>query len=949
MDISFTKIKNEFDFKLLLCKNIIYFISFHLNFPEFKLLSNYSDIKNLIKATKSKVLKILYYHKKNIHKILYDSQNIITIDDCNISFKDLHDLFYSNLLIMDNPNLINYDCSIENIRKIVKLIETFKYNKYKIVILSKFNINLIDNYIETDIYDEKEEEEISKIKNNCITNIRNNFKELNINLTENEIIKNKIDILYIKTIIDLIKTNKIENFEYTYNIIKELDLESIDITKVMFDELYKVLNPQEKYMEKYIISQINDLFNINVINFYYILFKYILKYSVYIYYIPILLKLKKTIINIIKYQLNDLLNLIKNEDNIIIEKIEYIIEKITDSKYYFHKYLYNFKLLKLKEILYYYKEFLFESKKEDINKIEIIIKNKEINKYDNYLYDYEEAKKLNKRISIIKYLFNSEDNNYNLQKRENDLNHYIDEWELVEKMIKEKRYKKIKRNTKIKLINYFIDIKNNNILLSIFQKDEYKLFIKENIQYLDSKNYNEENKENKNNLNNIITTKNNSIIKSKPIDSINIQNKNQDSSIIIQSYTIDKNSSFEKKSNTFINNKDEIETLLGINDELNELLNLYQKSSVYKVIEFIKIIGNHKVADFIKNLDNGLYISGGENKKLIIYDKTFKNILEIKVGELIYNIEILNITQKYIKIIVTYLKGFFIYIIDSKNITYKTEKYELNLSCNYILPYDKDSLLILGEKCIIQYLNLNEDNFNGIETKTLFNDEQYYKEGIVINNDIFCFKSNSILPKGSNTIIFYNSAKNKIVEKIKGYSFTLSPNGLCLITNNESNKILLCACKKYDSEQKNGILLIIINLQKGKEKFYHYFYDTQNFEVNCFCPIINVKNENVIDEDITLKDKINIDKTDFILVGGFDDDKREGIIKLFKIENNENINEIKIIYIQDIIIDKNIFEGFEMPISCIAQSIITGNLMVTCWDGNVYLFKPPNIDFFLNC
>ena len=967
MYIPFSKIDNDFQFKIRLCEIITYFISFKkLNVQEFKLLSNYSDIKKLIKTVKLKIFKILYFNKINIHKILYDSQNIISIDDCNISLEGLDDLFYSNLLIMENPNIINYDSSIDIIRKIDKYIKTNYFLKYKIVILSKININLIHNYIETDIYKEEEEKELSIIKNNCITNIRNNFKEININLDENEIIKNKVDIIYIKIINELIKSSKVENYEYTYNIIKEIDLESIYITKAMFDEMYKILNPREKYMEKYIISQINDLININKINFYYILLKYILKYSIYIYYIPILLKLKKTIINIIKYQLNNFLNLIKNEDNIIIEKIEYIVDKITDSKYYFQKYISNFKLVQLNEILYYYKEFLFESKKEDINKIERIIKNKEINKYDTYLYDYEKAKKMNKRVSIIKYLFNSKEENKNYNnsnKKENELNKYIEEWNIIEKMIKEKKYKKMRRNTKIQLINYFSDIKNKNIILTIFKEDEYYLFIKENIKYLDLKNNKEENKENKDNkntINNVISTKNNSIIKSKPLESFNINqnqnnnNKIQDSSIIIQSYTIDNNASLNKKSNIVINDKNETETIFDLNVEYSELLNLYQKSSKYIVIEFIKIIGNHQVADFIKNIDNGLYISGGENKKLIIYDSSFKNVLEIELDKMIYNIEVISITQNYIKIVAYYLKGIFVIKINCINMIYKIDKienFEVGFSCYYILQSDKDNVIILGKNGISQCINFFKENVDIIGNKILLNDGQNYKEGLKINNNIFCFKSNSIVPKGSNTIIFYDINKQKILENIKGYSFTISPNGLCLISNKELNKnykILLCACKKYDGEQKNGILLVIINLKKEKEKFYYSFYDTQNYEVNCFCPILNVRNENIIDEDITVKDKIKIDKTDFFLVGGFNEEKREGSIRLYKIINNENLNEIKIMYIQDIIIDNDIFEGFQMPISCITQSTISGNIIISCWDGNVCLFKPPNIDYYLN-
>ena len=140
-----------------------------------------------------------------------------------------------------------------------------------------------------------------------------------------------------------------------------------------------------------------------------------------------------------------------------------------------------------------------------------------------------------------------------------------------------------------------------------------------------------------------------------------------------------------------------------------------------------------------------------------------------------------------------------------------------------------------------------------------------------------------------------------------------------------------------------------MNLENGKENFYHQFYDTNNFEIYCFCQILDIKNDNIIDEDITNERNIKINKTDYFLVGGFEEEKREGMIKLYKIKYNKNINETKIIYIQDIVVKKNNdFEGFENAISCISQSKITGNIIATCWDGNVYLFNPPNIDFFLN-
>ena len=116
---------------------------------------------------------------------------------------------------------------------------------------------------------------------------------------------------------------------------------------------------------------------------------------------------------------------------------------------------------------------------------------------------------------------------------------------------------------------------------------------------------------------------------------------------------------------------------------------------------------------------------------------------------------------------------------------------------------------------------------------------------------------------------------------------------------------------------------------------------------------------------------MNITYTDYFLVGGFDKNKSKGLIKLFKLvydETNYNkINYIKIQYMQDInfyneytqVINQNennnrneiIFKGFRKPISSIIQSKNIsnniGDILITCFDGNVYSFNCPNIDLYL--
>ena len=69
--------------------------------------------------------------------------------------------------------------------------------------------------------------------------------------------------------------------------------------------------------------------------------------------------------------------------------------------------------------------------------------------------------------------------------------------------------------------------------------------------------------------------------------------------------------------------------------------------------------------------------------------------------------------------------------------------------------------------------------------------------------------------------------------------------------------------------------------------------------------------------------------------------------------NKKNDSKFKIKFIQNIVVDNHYIENdynysrnikFHGPISSIIQSEITGNIVATCWDGNIYLFSPPNIE-----
>ena len=288
-------------------------------------------------------------------------------------------------------------------------------------------------------------------------------------------------------------------------------------------------------------------------------------------------------------------------------------------------------------------------------------------------------------------------------------------------------------------------------------------------------------------------------------------------------------------------------------------------------------------------------------------------------------------------------------------INFKNESISLKKKSNTNIPnieelYPCRNLLIL-RRC--NYLIYNKTIYYGSDIFIRLNEkkkffilsEMDYIGGIKLNDDYIAFTSNNTLSKGENKLFFFNSKSEKFMEEfeIENYSFTLSENNSSIMRKpkHENIKLLLVACKKNNENEQNGILLINLQFNGGNiEKKYHEFYDTKYFEVYCFCPIVEI-------------DKTNMDKkieTEYFLVGVYDSNQKQGLIKLYEVKYNDEIEKIKIEFIQDIIIEKKKgekdsegFKGFKGPISCIIQSP-KGEILVTCYDGNVYLFSEPNFE-----
>ena len=397
--------KVTLDFLLFLIKmKILYNLSALTTDPLMYLFKNFEEISKFLfsKADSYDIINYLYFAKAKIHDILYNEEELINIE-FNDTKKELAYNFYLNLLIKEDDTINNYSYSFEYIKKLNDIRKNLS-EKYKSIFYAKCILDLINIYKGLEIFDkENKEEELNKIQEDNSIVIKDNiniFSNNNIKLKINENVfkLKKIDAIF-SDIINSLINDKSENFDFMFNIINQLELESINITQTIFETIRKILNKENNNnINKYRIEKKEDLLVERNINFYYILLKYILKNSIYIYQIPFLLDTRKLILKILK---TDCLSY-DNISNSNEEKLKFLLKAMADSEYYFE----NKNIIKLKEILNCYKEYYFESKKEDILIIEdIIYKHKK--GYEKYLSEYDKEKKMNIRLPITKYISDS--------------------------------------------------------------------------------------------------------------------------------------------------------------------------------------------------------------------------------------------------------------------------------------------------------------------------------------------------------------------------------------------------------------------------------------------------------------------------------------------------------------------------------------------------------------
>ena len=279
--------KKEY-FRLSLCISASLLEPYNIDInpnPLFQLISSLNDLEYILNIIKNDIFKYYYFYKENNPNIRYNKEKMILVHKELIK-NDLSNYFYLLLLFEDEQNIVIYQYSlfIEVIRNIIKEFENKNNNIFAIIITSKLILALIKKIKEMQEYDEeKDGEELKKIENNNLTKIKDFIQCLNkldICLDENTIINDRIDKIYIDIINNLIKAKNFENYDECKGIMEQIEIEKINITKNMYDELLRTLNLNDDYITKYLISEIKDLLDEKKLNFYFILLKYIIKSNI---------------------------------------------------------------------------------------------------------------------------------------------------------------------------------------------------------------------------------------------------------------------------------------------------------------------------------------------------------------------------------------------------------------------------------------------------------------------------------------------------------------------------------------------------------------------------------------------------------------------------------------------------------------------------------------------
>lgn len=332
--------------------------------------------------------------------------------------------------------------------------------------------------------------------------------------------------------------------------------------------------------------------------------------------------------------------------------------------------------------------------------------------------------------------------------------------------------------------------------------------------------------------------------------------------------------------------------------------------------------------------------TGGKSKGFVkkqIIERNVDKFLEIDSNEIISNID-------------EYKKhcGLICWISSKIGNVVVVDKFNIPKEENNVIKYDNDYFKIT-EKMDTEkkYIIAGDIGLlvNFYENGSIIDNQTYvrvnYTGGRKIIDNVYAFVSNKIYQHGSNILVILdllNHSRTQIIKsnkkEIGQYSFNIGNNSLYLIDVDKYNKykILLCACKSYVKGTKNGILMILIEINnKDFMTFTPEFYPTDDFEVNCFLPVYENKDRYYY----------------YILVGGFEVGKRRGNVQLYRLSCNIKEKKTEIQYIQDAIEDFSDFEEFNGMINNIVK-YKENDVKISCLYGNDYIFNLPQNDDYID-
>ena len=392
--------------------------------------------------------------------------------------------------------------------------------------------------------------------------------------------------------------------------------------------------------------------------------------------------------------------------------------------------------------------------------------------------------------------------------------------------------------------------------------------------------------------------------------------------------------------------------------------NLYKDSNQTMTTDITENISKEEEIDFsklIKNESNDYIILKFTGKTVNKKDEVTKQIIHLNDGKF------LDIDNNCIGA-----------TINEDNVREKNKNENENVICSIsseignLIVKEIEGTIKEDDYTVKNELKLSKEKFDSI--KEISNTKEYIKTGFMsflvnyydnnkINDnsesgyiklnfnaitkidedgDLYAFVSNDIYDNSQNKLVFYYESSNFKTQVFDGteaekgkLSFNIGNNALFKIDIDANNKLLLCACKSYVPGYKNGILIIKIEIKRDKKtkienySTKHYkFDDTFDFEVNCFCKIYENKEKSF----------------SYILVGGFEVEKRRGMVKLYKISyKGENI---KLEFVQDAIEDYFDFCGLIDNI--VRPDDKKRSIIISCFPGTDYEFNLPKNDDYID-